>query len=96
VLRLLHAVVADAHRAGRPVSVCGEIAADPLGAVALAALGVDSVSVPVNQFAATRAVLAGCAPARLAELKLALLRQRTAQGVRDLLQAQRNRRPASA
>jgi phosphotransferase system, enzyme I, PtsP len=59
VLRLIHGAVQDAHAGGRPVSVCGEVAADPLGTVALAVLGVDSISVPVNQFAATRRVLAG-------------------------------------
>ena len=32
LLRLLDGVIAAAHAAGRPVSVCGEMAADPLGA----------------------------------------------------------------
>jgi phosphotransferase system enzyme I (PtsP) len=85
LLRLIDRVVADAHAAGRPVSVCGEVAADPLGAVALAALGVDSLSVPVNQFAATRQALAEVKPAALAEWKRQLLGQRTTQEVRSLL-----------
>ncbi len=85
LLRLIGRVVADAHAAGRPVSVCGEIAADPLGAAALAALGVDSLSVPVNQFAATRQALAGLNPSALAGLKPLLLRQRTTEAVRTLL-----------
>ncbi|MGL4553715.1 MAG: putative PEP-binding protein, partial [Gemmataceae bacterium] len=54
ILAMIDAVVRAAHAGGRPVSVCGEVAADPLGALALAALGVDSISVAVNQFAATR------------------------------------------
>jgi phosphotransferase system enzyme I (PtsP) len=85
LLRLIYSVVTDAHRARRAVSVCGEIAADPLGAVALAALEVDSLSVPVNQFAATRQVLAGRQPAALADLRPQMLRQRTARAVRTLL-----------
>ncbi len=85
LLRLIDQVVADAHAAGRPVSVCGEVAADPLGAIALAALGVDSLSVPVNQFAATRQALAEVKPAALAEWKPLLLRQRTTREVRSLL-----------
>jgi phosphoenolpyruvate-protein kinase (PTS system EI component) len=89
VLRLIHSVVSDAHRARRAVSVCGEIAADPLGAMALAALEVDSISVPVNQFAATRHTLFETAPATLAELKSQLLRQRTARAVRTLLEGWR-------
>jgi phosphoenolpyruvate-protein kinase (PTS system EI component) len=85
LLSLVERVTADAHAAGRPVSVCGEAAADPLGACALAALGVDSLSVPVNQIAATRQALASLAPDALAGLSPRLLRQRTARGVRDLL-----------
>jgi phosphoenolpyruvate-protein kinase (PTS system EI component) len=86
LVRLIDGVVADAHRAGRPVSVCGEVAADPAGAVALAALGVDSLSVPVNQFAATRQALAGCSASSLAGLRADLLRQRTTSAIRALLQ----------
>jgi phosphotransferase system enzyme I (PtsP) len=86
LLRLVHSVVTDAHRARRPVSVCGELAADPLGAVALAALEVDSLSVPVNQYNPTRQALAGHQQPALAELKPQLLRQRTARAVRALLE----------
>ncbi|MFO0844125.1 MAG: putative PEP-binding protein [Gemmataceae bacterium] len=65
VLRLIADAVAAAKGAGRPVSVCGEMAADPAGARALAALGVDSLSVAVNQFAATRRALAAMRPGAL-------------------------------
>lgn len=86
LIRLIHEVAADAHAAGRPVSVCGEIAADPLGGLALAALGVDTLSVPVNQLAAARQVLAGCDATALAEVKAELLRHRTTAAIRMLLQ----------
>jgi phosphotransferase system enzyme I (PtsP) len=92
LLRLIDRVVADAHAANRPVSVCGEVAADPLGAAALAALGVDSLSVPVNQFAATQQALAEWKPAALADLKPLLLRQRTTEDVRTLLRDRKPRR----
>jgi phosphotransferase system enzyme I (PtsP) len=86
MIRLIHDVTAAAHAAGRPVSVCGEIAADPLGALALAALGVDTLSVPVNQLGAARKALAGCKPAVLEEVRAVLLRQRTTSAIRTLLQ----------
>ncbi len=86
LLRLLSQMVVAAHQGGKPVTVCGEMAADPLGALALAALGVDALSVPVNQYAATRRAVAGYAPDRLAELPPRLLAQRTAGGVRGILQ----------
>lgn len=87
LLRLIADVVQAAHRGGRPVSVCGEVAADPLGARVLAALAVDSLSVPVNQFPAVRQALAACRAEELAELAPRLLRQRTSSQVRALLEA---------
>ena len=84
LLRLIHRVVTVAHGAGRPVTVCGEMAADPDGIVALAALEVDALSVPVGQLAATRRVLASQPRARLAE---ELPRLRSAEEVKRLLRA---------
>src|SRR5205823_4732742 len=82
LLRLLHEAVTQAHRAGRPVTVCGEMAADPQGCLALVALGVDSLSVPVVKLRAVRRALAGLSGARARELAPLLARQRTAAEVR--------------
>ena len=84
-MRLLHDVVTQAHAAGRPVTVCGEMAADPQGCLALVALGVDSLSVPVTQLRAVRRILAGLSPAAARELAPLLVRQRTAARARALL-----------
>jgi phosphoenolpyruvate-protein kinase (PTS system EI component) len=85
ILRLIAEVVADAHQAGRTVSVCGEFAADPVGALALTALRVDSLSVPVNQFSTARQNLLRWRPNNLDDLRTQLLQQRSAQAVRALL-----------
>jgi phosphotransferase system enzyme I (PtsP) len=85
LLRLIDELAVAARRAGRPVSVCGEMAADPVGAAALVALGVDSLSVPVNRLSAVRRQLAALDPAALAALRPELLRQRTAAGIREAL-----------
>jgi phosphotransferase system enzyme I (PtsP) len=45
VLRMVRRTVLAAHAAGKPVSVCGEMAARPVLAAALVALGVDALSV---------------------------------------------------
>jgi phosphotransferase system enzyme I (PtsI) len=45
VLRLIQLVVEAGRAARRPVAVCGELAADPLGAVALIGLGITDLSV---------------------------------------------------
>jgi phosphotransferase system enzyme I (PtsP) len=86
VLRLIHTAVTEAHRSRKPISVCGEVAADPLGALALAALEVDSVSVAVNQVHAVRQAFARVRTSTLPDLCPQLLRQRTAQAVRALLE----------
>jgi phosphotransferase system enzyme I (PtsP) len=86
LLQMVDHVVQAAHAANRPVSVCGEAASDPLGAVALAALRVDALSVAVNQFAATRQALSNVSPGALAELRTDILRQRTTRDVRATLQ----------
>ncbi|MCX6945115.1 MAG: phosphoenolpyruvate--protein phosphotransferase, partial [Opitutales bacterium] len=44
VLRTLQHIVAEAHRGGIPVSVCGEMAGDPMYAPLLLGLGVDALS----------------------------------------------------
>ena len=44
VLRSIRRVVEEGHRRNRPVSVCGEMAGDPLFAPLLLGLGVDSLS----------------------------------------------------
>jgi phosphotransferase system enzyme I (PtsP) len=44
VTHAINSVVDDAHAEGRPVSVCGEMAADPVGALLLNGMGVDELS----------------------------------------------------
>ena len=44
VLRAINQAINSAHAVGKPVSVCGEMAGDPLAALLLLAMGVDSLS----------------------------------------------------
>ncbi|GAB1456801.1 hypothetical protein MASR2M48_21090 [Spirochaetota bacterium] len=44
VLRLVQKVIDDGHAAGLPVSMCGEMASDPLAAVVLLGMGLDEFS----------------------------------------------------
>lgn len=85
VLRTIHDVVTGAHAAERPVAVCGEMAADPHGALALAAFRVDSLSLPVSQLAATRRALGELTPGEFESLASRLTNLRTAGQVRELL-----------
>jgi phosphotransferase system enzyme I (PtsP) len=85
LLRLIHDVIQSAHRAGRPVTVCGEMAADPQGCLALVALQVDSLSVPVGKLRAVRHIMSSLSPGKVRELASHLLRKRTAAQVRAIL-----------
>jgi phosphotransferase system enzyme I (PtsP) len=57
VLNAIHHVIEAAHRHGKPVSVCGEMAGDPAGALLLLGMGVDTLSM---------------SPTLLAQVKLAI------------------------
>jgi phosphotransferase system enzyme I (PtsP) len=57
VLNAIHQVIEAAHRQDKPVSVCGEMAGDPAGALLLMGMGVDTLSM---------------SPALLAQVKLAI------------------------
>jgi phosphotransferase system enzyme I (PtsI) len=58
VLQLIAACGAAGRRAGRPVGVCGEAAADPLLGLVLVGLGVTSLSMTPRSVPAVGAVLA--------------------------------------
>ncbi len=63
VLRLIDGVVRAADRAGRPVAVCGESAADPQVMPLLVGLGVRELSVSPGAIATVRAGVAALDPA---------------------------------
>ncbi len=67
VLRLVATTAEAGRKAGKPVGVCGEAAADPLLACVLVGLGITSLSAAVAAVPAVGARLAGVSRARCAE-----------------------------
>jgi len=59
VLRSIHAVIEAGHAADIPVAVCGEMAGEPAGALALLGLGIDELSMDPVAFGAVKRALAG-------------------------------------
>ena len=55
ILRLIHAVAAAAKKHGKPVSVCGEMASDPLQALLLIGLGIRNLSLQASALPLVRA-----------------------------------------
>lgn len=89
LLRIIHGVIREAKAAGKPVSVCGEMAADSLGAVALAALGADRLSVPVRSLRQVGKVLSTRVGGSIDGLAKSLLAATRSSEVRALLAAHR-------
>jgi phosphoenolpyruvate-protein phosphotransferase len=68
VLRLVRMAVESASRSGIELSVCGEMAGDPVAALALAGLGIRSLSMAASSLPAVRRALRA---SRLADLEAA-------------------------
>lgn len=97
VLRLLKLVAEAARSAGKPASVCGEMASEPLSAFLLIGLGYDTLSVAPPQLpsikwlirqitsAQARAAADAALAARSAELALDILRFALAEAVDETL-----------
>ena len=92
VLRLIHTTCAAAQAAGKPVSLCGEIAGDPLAAPLLIGLGVTELSTPLPAVAIIKETIRRIALAQCRELAAAALECGSAAAVRALLAADRTRR----
>ncbi len=69
ILRMVARVARAARAAGKPLGVCGEIAVRPDVALAMVALGVDSLSVVPTAIAGLKHALAG---ARLEPVRAAI------------------------
>jgi phosphoenolpyruvate-protein kinase (PTS system EI component) len=85
VIRMIGGIITGAHAKGRPVSVCGEMASDPDGAVVLAALGADSLSLAVDRVGTIRQALSELAPECLPSLGADLRAAPTVDQVKNLL-----------
>ncbi|MFY9178539.1 MAG: phosphoenolpyruvate--protein phosphotransferase [Venatoribacter sp.] len=59
VLNALKNIADQAHRYGKPVSICGELAGDPLGAVLLLAMGYDALSMNATSLPKVKSVIRG-------------------------------------
>ncbi len=85
VLRALAQIVEGAHRHGKPVGVCGELAGDPAAAIVLLGLGVDSLSMSVGSLLRVKSVLRTCTQARARELTQQVLQMEKEVVIRALL-----------
>ena len=85
LLRLLRDVVRTAHRRGRPVSVCGEIAGDAAFAPLLLALGLTELSLHPATLLEVRRAIRACDLTVLRNEAAALMRARDRAGIEQWL-----------
>ena len=85
VVRLLHAVARAGKDAGIEVGVCGELAADPVGAFMLIGMGIDSLSVGPSALAEIKKVIRSVSQEEAAAAVAEILNASTAEEVRAVL-----------
>jgi phosphoenolpyruvate-protein phosphotransferase len=85
VLRLIANTARAARAAGKEISVCGELAGDPLGGPLLVGLGIERLSMSPPLIPSSKAVLRQRSSADLRALALRVLDLETTQAVREAL-----------
>jgi len=86
VLRLIEMVVHSAQRHGIPVSICGEMAGDPLATVLLLGLGLESLSMSPGLIPEVKEVIRSFSLAQAREIAVRCLEMRTGKSVRAYLE----------
>ncbi len=87
ILRLIRTVIDMAHAGGIRVTVCGEIAADPLAGVLLLGLGLDTFSVSPVSLSETKRIIRATSFADAKAVALEALTLPTAQAVKELVRS---------
>ena len=88
VLRLIHGVTEASRGAGIPTTICGEMAADPVGALLLMGLGVRHLSVSPPQIPEVRELLRAAEIGRTAAVAQECLALTSAREVRERVEAE--------
>jgi phosphoenolpyruvate-protein phosphotransferase len=96
VLRAIAGVIEGGKAAGIPVAVCGEMAGDPEGAMALVALGIDELSMDAASFGRVKRAVGAATLAELQETVRHAMHAESAADNRALFGQLRARHPAVA
>ena len=85
VIRALHRAIRDARRCGKPVSVCGEMAADPGSAILLLGMGLETFSMSASAVLRIKWMIRSFSSQRAKEVLYRALRMECADAVRTML-----------
>ena len=92
VLRMMRIVIRAGHHRHRPVSLCGEMAADPIYTIILLGLGVDEMSMNPTMIPAIKQIIRGVTWEEAREAARGVLRERRAKDVQAYLEKMMARR----
>ncbi|MCP3687864.1 MAG: phosphoenolpyruvate--protein phosphotransferase [Gammaproteobacteria bacterium] len=84
VLKAMHQIIQGADRTNTPVSVCGELAGDPLGVMALLGMKIESLSMSVGSLLKAKKVIMTFSRAELETMFDEAITMRNPEQVRDL------------
>lgn len=85
VLRALHYIARETRKEGKPVSICGEMAADPGGALLLMAMGYDVLSMNATNLPRVKLAIRGVSLARAQFLLGRVMRMDDAEEIHQYL-----------
>lgn len=85
VIRVLNLVIQTAHKKGKKVSVCGEMASDTYGSAILISLGADSLSVPLKMHLKVKEFIRNSTYEKLVSLRQQLLNISSSEEIMEIL-----------
>ena len=85
VIRALYGVIRDARRCGKPVSVCGEMAADPGSAILLLGMGLETFSMSASAVLRIKWLIRSFSSQRAKRVLYRAMRMERADSVRSML-----------
>lgn len=92
VLRMMRVIIRAAHRRRRLVSLCGEMAADPIYTLILLGVGVDEFSMNPMMIPAIKQIIRGVSWTEASEVAHGVLREQRAKDVQSYLEKMMNQR----
>lgn len=85
VLRLIKIAAEEFNKAGKPLSVCGEMAGDPLASIVLIGLGIKKLSMNLSSVAAVKKMITGVSLVKAREIASAVCRMPTASDIESFI-----------
>jgi len=93
VLRILNLIIQTAHKKGKPVSICGEMASDPKATYLLVGMGVDILSVTPRMFLKIKHTIRSMRFEQASQMAQSAMGMGTSAQVRELVSSTNDENP---